>query len=234
VGATFTTGTTRTPVVDALVETNKGSRLRAERFGEAGAETNKGSWLRAERFGEAGAETNKGSWHSWVERVKGASPRLRWHLVWMGLWSLVGVVGTLASPALLDQPVALMALSPRTLFLPLAATALPLPAFVLLGTLRLGVTDASYFLVGRATVPAVRVTRSKWSMLGICQRLIQFMARSRGSAALILFLRPNSKYLAAAGSQKVSPLLAGAASVLGTVAWLVAVHTGITAVFEHF
>lgn len=150
----------------------------------------------------------------------------------MGIWSIVGFVGTLLSPALLDEPVALMALSPRALFLPLAANSLSLPLFVLLGTVRLGVTDASYFVVGRATVPEVKVTRSKWSVLGVGQRMIRFMARSRASAALILFLRPNSKYLAAAGSQNVSPVLAGLASVFGTILWLIAVHTGMSAFFD--
>lgn len=71
------------------------------------------------------------------------------HGLWIGLWSGVGLFGTFYSPFLLDSPVALMLLSPRAVFVALAAPHLDLVLFVALGTARLSVTDASYFVCGK-------------------------------------------------------------------------------------
>ena len=71
------------------------------------------------------------------------------HHWWIFAWSIIGWVGTALAPVLADKPFILMMLSPRALFVALAADSVSLLPFVLLGTLRLSVTDASYYVIGR-------------------------------------------------------------------------------------
>lgn len=152
----------------------------------------------------------------------------------MGLWSVVGMASTLAAPLLIGLPVVLMALAPRLVFVTLAAPQLDLFSFVALGTLRLSVTDPSYFIVGRRAAgsaaafpfasPSGFLSRSaKW--------LIGLITKSKLLAAAVLFLRPNSRYLAVAGWHQVPGWLAGSAAALGTMVYLVALHSGVSFLF---
>jgi len=152
----------------------------------------------------------------------------------MALWSFVGMASTLAAPFLLGLPVILMALAPRLVFVTLAAPQLDLFSFVALGTLRLSVTDPSYFIVGqRAAESAAAFPFGSPS--GIFARaakwLIGLVARSKLLAAAVLFLRPNSRYLAIAGWHQVPGWLAGSAAALGTMVYLAALHSGMSLLF---
>lgn len=135
-----------------------------------------------------------------------------------------------------------MLLSPRALFVALASDGVPLVPFVLLGTLRLSVTDASYYIIGRRfpdSVDAAPDTTARVSRLRrLTRRLTRegdnlcrwFCARPRLAGAF-LFLRPNGKYLGVAGAYGVGPLTAGLSAATGTAAFLTAVHLGIGAIF---
>lgn len=158
----------------------------------------------------------------------------RLHLSWMALWSFVGMASTLAAPLLLGLPVILMALAPRLVFVTMAAPQLDIFSFVALGTLRLSVTDPSYFIVGRraavsaaafpfATPSAMFARSAKW--------LISLITRSKLMAAAVLFLRPNSRYLAVAGWHQVPGWVAGSAAALGTMVYLAALHSGVSLLF---
>lgn len=167
---------------------------------------------------------------AWLAATKG-------HGIWIVCWSLVGWIGTLLAPALIDQPFMLMLLAPRALFVALAVDSVDFATFVLLGTLRLGVTDASYFIVGRR-FPKVQQRRTDRLARSLRGRVFAVLVRiSDGfcrwicdhglKAGTVLFLRPNAKYLAIAGAYGVSPVVAGASSVSGTIVYLACFHLGI-------
>lgn len=168
---------------------------------------------------------------SWKERFKETAKVSRWHLAWIVVWSAVAGVATVASPALLRHPILLMALAPRALFVALAAPELDVASFLVLGTVRLGVTDPSYFLIGRRMAARGPVPRPEDSRFGMFGRLVTLMCRNWWLAALVLFLRPNARYLAVAGANRIPGLIAGGAAVLGTICYLVAIHTGLDLIF---
>ena len=154
------------------------------------------------------------------------------HGVWIGVWSVVGVTGTIAAPALLGHPVLLMLLSPRAVFVALAAKETSLVALVVLGLFRLSIADLSYFVLGRRAEATLAIAaqqvraRRWWSPAAFGDRCARALCRSRTAAALVLFLRPSGRYLGVAGAYGVPTRLAALASVGGTVVYLIAMHQG--------
>lgn len=144
-------------------------------------------------------------------------------------WTVVGVAGTIAAPVLIHRPVLLMALSPRAAFVALAARHLGLTAFVALGTARLCVSDASYFILGGRFPRSVQPSSRR--VLRSAQRSMRLLCSSPPLAGLVLFLRPSGRYLAVAGAHRVSAPLATITSVTGTVVYLIAVHQGLGLMF---
>ena len=182
-----------------------------------------------------------------LARLRGIIGRSKRHGFWILLWSLVGWIGTAAAPMLADKPFVLMLLSPRALFVALATESVSLGPFVLLGTARLSVTDASYYIIGRRVgtelatdEPAMRghqasdargplrIVRTVTSRL---DRLCRWACARPRFAAAFLFVRPNGKYLGLAGAYGVHPWLAGLSATLGTAVFLSAMHLGVTAIF---
>jgi len=158
----------------------------------------------------------------------------RLHLSWMGLWSVVGMASTVIAPLLIGLPVVLMALAPRLVFVSLAAVKMDLLSFVALGTLRLSVTDPSYFIVGRRAAQQAAdfpLKPPRGPLTRLVSWFVQLISRSHLLAAVVLFLRPNSRYLAVAGWNRVPGWVAGVAASTGTMVYLVAVHSGITLIF---
>jgi len=152
----------------------------------------------------------------------------------MGLWSFVGMASTVVAPMLLGLPIVLMALAPRLVFVMLAAPQLDIFSFVALGTLRLSVTDPSYFIVGRraaTSAAAFPFSAPSGALSRAAKWLIGLIAQSRLLAAAVLFLRPNSRYLAVAGWHQVPGWLAGSAAATGTMVYLAALHSGVSFLF---
>ncbi len=163
------------------------------------------------------------------------------HGVWILIWSLVGWGGTALAPFLTDHPFVLMLLAPRALFVALAVDSVALVPFVLAGTLRLAMTDASYFILGRRfprdrsssgrrprSLVRMRVARAfvRWT-----DALCRWLCNHGVKAGTVLFFRPNGKYLAVAGSYGVSARVAGWSSVSGTMLYLASFHLGIGLIF---
>lgn len=130
-----------------------------------------------------------------------------------------------------------MLLAPRAVFVVLAAPHLNLVAFVLLGTARLAVTDASWFIAGRRfptrtgkAGPLSRVGGLRW-LVRVTSQLCRWLCSTGLLAAAVLFLRPNGRYLGVAGAHGVDSRLAGVSSLAGTICYLVAVHVGVASLF---
>jgi hypothetical protein len=174
-------------------------------------------------------ESSRQRFVSWLRDARG-------HGVWILIWSMVSWVGTAWSPMLLERPVLLMALAPRATFVVLAAPHMNFVTFVLLGTVRLSLTDWNWYLVGRkfperGAAKATASTASsgrvwvRW-MLRFTNRMCTWLAGRPIVAAAVLFIRPNGKYLGVAGAYGVGPWVAGLSSVSGTMLYLAAVHQG--------
>jgi len=189
---------------------------------------------------------------SWLRKIANlpAAARMRTvirqsrrHGLWIFAWSIVGWVGTALAPALADKPLLLMMLSPRALFVALASNSVPLIPFVILGTLRLSVTDASYYIIGRRFpdgtdhAPTTTMARpSRWRirlrrLATEGDRLCRFFCSRPRLAGTFLFFRPNGKYLGVAGAYGVQPFVAGLSAVSGTAVFLAAVHIGVSTIF---
>ncbi len=184
------------------------------------------------------SHTGQRRWKS-VDRAVSFIRQSGVHGAWIALWSIVGWAGTATAPFLLDSPVLLMMLAPRAAFVLLAAPTVGLFWFVVLGTFRLSVTDASWFLVGRrlpqwSAKQEDRMAQCpRWRVpMRIGRRLMVVLCTSAPLAALILFLRPNGRYLGVAGSFGVDSRLAGVSSVAGTIVYLIAVHLGVGELFS--
>lgn len=167
----------------------------------------------------------------WWSSIRSTAGHSRGHMGWIVLWTCTATVGTVLSPVLLRYPVALMAMAPRALFVAVAATQLDLASFVVLGTVRLGVTDPSYYLVGRRLGAAASDRTDARRRSGLFRRLVTLMCRSRPLAAGVLFLRPNARYLAVAGANGIPGVVAGGAAIAGTISYLVLIHSGVGFVF---
>jgi len=177
-----------------------------------------------------------------VAQLSRAIRASRGHGLWIAIWSVVGWVGTALSPALADHAFLVMLLSPRALFVALASNSVSLLPFVVLGTIRLSVTDASYFIIGRrlpggsndapsTTKRVNRWTRTSRRIAREGDRVCRWFCSRPKLAGAFLFVRPNSKYLAVAGAYGISPWTAGISASTGTACFLAAMHLGIGAIF---
>lgn len=190
--------------------------------------------------GIAGASTRESWWRQVTNPMRALIRESKMHGVWIAIWSVVGWVGTLLMPVMDGHGFILMLLAPRALFAAMAADSVNIVPFVLLGTMRLAVTDASYFIIGRRMPSIVSerrpVERGRFasrlrSWLRQSDRLCRWLSRRPALAGSVLFLRPNGKYLAFAGAYGVSRVVAAVSSVLGTVVFLTALHMGLSVVF---
>ena len=142
--------------------------------------------------------------------------RSRYLLAGIGVLSLVSLLGTVLTPALLDQPLLLVTLTPRAPFLVMAGRHDALAVVAIVGTARLMLGDPLHLLLGRRhgahLVPA-RVRR--WvDRLGL------------GAIAL----RPTSKVLMVAGAGGIAPRRALLVDFAATAVYVV----GLAAVGSTF
>lgn len=175
-----------------------------------------------------------------LSRLRAVLRRSRRHGAWIVLWSGIGLVGTLLAPVLVNHPFVLMLLSPRALFVAMASDSVGLVPFVLLGTLRLSATDASYYIIGRTlpdelagnpTSDPGPVRRAIQAVAGRGDRICRWFCSRPRLAGAFLFVRPNGKYLGLAGAYGVNRWLAGLSATLGTATFLTAMHIGVAAAF---
>jgi hypothetical protein len=174
-------------------------------------------------------------WGSRAGRTISALAQDRWNRLWChpareqvlplaGL-SLVSMVGTASAPALLHWPLLLVALSPRLVFLTMAAADVHWLPFLVVATARLCVADPFHHRLGQVC-GASAIGR----LPGPLRRLTQRSATvQRPIAAVAVFFRPNGAILAWAGSQGLSAVLVHALAIAGTVAYVLAVRAGATA-----
>ncbi|CAN5698076.1 hypothetical protein BH20ACT2_BH20ACT2_14140 [soil metagenome] len=124
-------------------------------------------------------------------------------------------MATAASPWLLARPLTLVALAPRLPFLVVAATQVPLAAFLVVGTIRLGAGDPFHFLLGRRYGPAAvaRLVRGRrW--------LGPWLERS---ALVAVSVRPIGRHLLLAGASGISSVRTGVADLVGTLFYLMTI-----------
>ena len=141
--------------------------------------------------------------------------------------SVVSMVGTAASPALLHWPLLLVVLSPRLLFLTMAATEVHWVPFLLVATARLCLADPFHHRLGQVC-GASAVKRLPGPLRRLAERSTTLQ---RPLAAVAVVVRPNGPILAWAGSQGLSIRVVQALAVAGTLAYLVALRAGAAAVF---
>lgn len=158
-----------------------------------------------------------------VAAARDCEAAVRGHLVLLGGLTAVSVAGTVAAPALWHQPVLLMALAPRLPFLVLAAATVPLPVFLVVGTVRLCVADPVHFDLARRLGDRVEPLLPGW---GRVARTALAGRWGRPATAVWVVLRPTSNQLRLAAWSGLRAHQALVLSALGTVAYLVALHLG--------
>lgn len=164
----------------------------------------------------------------------------------LAVLSLVSVLGTAAAPVLWDDPLLLVALSPRLPFLMLAGPRTGWLLFMVVGTARLCLADPLHFRLGRrvaarsgavggprrarlrrnSAIPGVR-WRRRPDLSRLCGRVAGHPL-ARPVAALLVVLRPNGRHLALAGAVGLRGPFVLALDLAGTAAYLAGVHRAAT------
>jgi hypothetical protein len=136
--------------------------------------------------------------------------------------TVVSFVGTAAAPLLVANPLVLVALSPRMVFLLLAADRSPAWVFVLVATVRMCLADPFHYRLGRRQGPLVleRVHRFGRRLPSPIGRLVhRCVAAGDGHLALAaVAVRPVGRHVMWAGARAVCPRRVAAADVTSTVA----------------
>lgn len=147
----------------------------------------------------------------------------------LAILTVVSSAGTAAAPTLVaaDQPLLLVALSPRLAFLTLAAGKVALLPFLLVGMVRLCVADPFHFALGR--LHGFRLVDRLPGRLGVVVMRVR-QAASR-CVPILVFLRPNGTNLAIAGASRTSRVHVAIADVVGTAVYLVLIHTAGSTLF---
>ncbi len=137
------------------------------------------------------------------------------------VFTAAAIAGDVSSPALLErQPVLLLMLNSRTVFLVAVARRLPLAVFVLVATARLCAADPFHFLLGRHASTAD----------GSKARRLRPLARRLPPASspvwlAIVALSPTAKTMLVAGAARVPARAVAIANLLGTVGRVVLIWT---------
>jgi len=133
------------------------------------------------------------------------------------VFTVGAIVGDVLSPALLErQPLLLLTLNSRTIYLVALARRLPFAAFVLAATARLCAADPLHFLLGRhaGTADGARVRRLR----PLARRL---PPASNPLWLAIVAASPTGKTMLVAGAARVPARAVAVANALGTLgrAW---------------
>jgi len=131
----------------------------------------------------------------------------------------VSLIGTACTPLLLGHPLALMLLSPRIIFMGMAAGKMSLIPFVLLASLRLSMTDPFHFLIGRRHGPKHMVKLGR-----IGRWMAKPGAHHKTLAIGLLAVRPIGRHLMWAGAQSVRVRWVVAIDIVSTIVYCVVVH----------
>jgi len=128
--------------------------------------------------------------------------------------SAASVIGNLLAPALVTaHPLLLITLSPRAVYLAIAAGEVPPAAYLAVGLLRLCAADPSHFLLG--SLLGSRVDRVAARLPRLCRRM----------GLPVVALCPNGKVLLLAGATGLPHRRVALAAVTGTLAQLVLIYT---------
>jgi hypothetical protein len=139
----------------------------------------------------------------------------------IAVFTAAAIAGDVLSPALLErQPLLLLMLNSRTIFLIAVARRIPFAVFVLVATARLCAADPFHFLLGRS----VDATASpKTSRL---RRLARRLPSATSPLWLtVVALSPTAKTMVIAGAARVPARGVAAANLLGTVGRVVLIWT---------
>jgi hypothetical protein len=145
---------------------------------------------------------------------------MRFELRALMMLTTLSIAGTLAAPVLYNRPLLLMALSPRFIFVALAAGQVPLPAFMAVGLVRLTVADPINYAIGRSLGSKPRAAR-----------LINRLPNSKPFAAVLVALRPTGLVMAYAGSMGLRGRIVAVLDLISTTVYLVVLHAGIHLAF---
>ena len=145
---------------------------------------------------------------------------MRFELRVLALLTALSTGGTLAAPLLHDRPLLLMAMSPRLIFVALAAVHTPLPLFMIVGLIRLTVADPINYAIGR-----------RLGAQACANRLINRLPNSQPLAAVLVVIRPTGLIMAYAGSIGLRGRLVATLDLIGTAVYLFALHAGVHRLF---
>lgn len=146
-------------------------------------------------------------------------------IVAVALFSVVSAAGMLAAPVLLwKHPLLLIALTPRTTFLLVAAPHVAFAPFFAVAVARAAAADPFHFVLGRrgAHVLAAKAPRAG-KVLQRAERLVQ----SWGMVAV--GLRPVGPVIAAAGAGGLPTKPVAIADLVGTAAQMLVIYQGARA-----
>lgn len=130
----------------------------------------------------------------------------------IALFTVAAITGDVLSPALLErQPLLLLMLNSRTIYLVAVARRLPFAVFVLVATARLCAADPLHFLLGRSVGTAASPKARRLSL--VTRRLPP--ATSPLWLAVVA-LSPTAKTMLVAGAARVPTRGVAVANVLGT------------------
>jgi len=142
----------------------------------------------------------------------------------LAILSVASACGSLLAPHLLvANPLLLIALSPRAIFLAVAAGTVHLPLFLAVGLVRLGAADPWYYALGRMHGPEIAAGVARRSPLA--GRFVGCLLElGRGKGLVAVALAPTGKVLALAGASGLRPGRVALADAGGTLAQLTVLY----------
>ncbi len=146
----------------------------------------------------------------------------RRELIPLVLLGTISVTGTVLAPFLRRDGLLLAMLSPRLVFLGVAAHQVDLGPFVVLATLRMCLGHPWHYVLGRRHGSAVV------GSLGALGRVAQRFGGHRWAVLALVVVRPVGRHLMWAGTQRTNPIAVAVLDIGSTAALCVAVKAGIS------
>ena len=137
--------------------------------------------------------------------------------------TVASVVGNVLAPRLLaGNPLLLVALAPRALYLTVAAGQVPFGLFLVVGLLRLAAADPSHYLLGRLHGPRLTELATRWAEP---HRVLDLVLRAWRRIGLpLVALSPTGKVIVVAGASGLPHRRVAAAALGGTLVQLLLIY----------